>query len=248
MRFQDKVVVITGSSTGIGKAAAIKFAKEGARVVVNFRSNVKEGEVVVKQIKQMGRDVILVKADVSDPDQVKNLFSQTVKELGTVDILFNNAGLARAKPFLEITKEDLEKEMGQNYFGTFYCCQEAVKIMKEKGGGKIINMSSICGGVPHMGCSSILTFTPAKAAVSIFTKTLAQVVGSTITVNAVAPGYVKTRYWDSWTKEDAEELLKTVPVKRWITPEEVADAVVYLAGADGVTGEVLVIDGGASLK
>ncbi|MDZ7586988.1 MAG: SDR family NAD(P)-dependent oxidoreductase [Patescibacteria group bacterium] len=122
MELKDKVVIITGSSSGIGQAAAIKFAKEGAKVVINYKSNKAGADQVMRELKQLGdMPAIAIQADVADPVQVKNLFSAAVKKFGTVDILINNAGLATPKTFFEITKEDLITETEKNYFSFILC-------------------------------------------------------------------------------------------------------------------------------
>lgn len=164
MDLKNKVVLITGSSSGIGESAAVKFAQEGSRVVVNCKTNLDAANKVVAKIKNLGGEAILIQADVADPLQVKKLFSAAVKKFGTVDILINNAGLATPKPFLEITEEELIIETKKNYFSFIYCCQEAAKIMLKQGSGKIINTTSICA---ITGCSSVLTFSAARA-LSIF--------------------------------------------------------------------------------
>ncbi len=240
-------MLVTGSSSGIGKATALKFAQEGARVVINYKSNIDGGKEVVKEIEKLGGRAISIQADVADPQQVKKMFIQVVKEFETVDILINNAGLATAKPFLEITQKDLETEFGKNFFSMVYCAQEAARLM-QKNGGRIINMSSICGGVDSSPCTSILTFTTAKAAVSMLTKVLAKTLAPKILVNAVAPGFTLTRFWDGMSKKDEDELLETTLTKSWVGADEIADAFVYLTKSDSITGQVLVVDGGYTIN
>mgnify|MGYP001603526567 FL=1 len=124
-------MLVTGSSSGIGKATALKFAQEGARVVINYKSNIDGGKEVVKEIEKLGGRAISIQADVADPQQVKKMFIQVVKEFETVDILINNAGLATAKPFLEITQKDLQTEFEKNFFSMVYCAQEAARLMQK---------------------------------------------------------------------------------------------------------------------
>ena len=247
MKLIGKVVIITGSSSGIGRATALKFAQEEARIVVNYKSNADGARDVAKEIEILGGKVVCVQADVSDSQQVKKMFTRAVKEFGTVDILINNAGLAKAKPFFEITKEDLETEFGKNFFSMVYCAQEAVRLM-QKNGGRIINMSSICGGVDSSPCTSILTFTTAKAAVSMLTKVLAKTLAPKILVNAVAPGFTLTRFWEGMSKKDEGALLETTLTKSWVTADEIANAFIYLAKSDSITGQVLVVDGGYTIN
>lgn len=241
MNLKDKVVIITGSSSGIGEAAALKFAQEGSKVVVNCKASLDAAEKVIAKIKNRGGQAILIQADVSDSVQVKKLFYAAVKKFGTVDILINNAGLATPKPFLEITEADLIAETKKNYFSFIYCCQEAARIMLKKGSGKIINTTSICA---ITGCSSVLTFSGARAAVNILTRMLAKTLAPKIQVNAVAPGYTLTRFWDKMSKQGVKELLDETLNKQWVKPEEIADTFIYLAKNDSVTGQVLVVDAG----
>lgn len=136
MDLNNKVVLITGSSSGIGKTSAIKFAQEGAKVVINYKTNLKGALEVVAEIKKLGKQAVTFSADVADPLQVKKLFSQTLKTFGTVDILINNAGLAKPKPFLELTRKELIEEFDKNFFSFIYCSQEAARIMLKNGGVK----------------------------------------------------------------------------------------------------------------
>jgi 3-oxoacyl-[acyl-carrier protein] reductase len=247
VRFKDKVVIITGSSSGIGKATAIKFAGEGAKIVVNCRSNIGGAQEVVEEIKRPGGQVIFVRADVAEPGQVKELFAETLRAFGTVDILINNAGSAVGKPFLETTKEDWIEAFDDNFFGTVLCSQQAAIIMLEKGAGKIINTASI-RGIGHTGREGIMAYSAAKAAVINFTKTLAKELAPDVTVNAVAPGFVYTPNYDSMPEELKAEFISGTPIKRFLDVDEIADAFLYLASTDAVTGEVLVVDGGFTLK
>lgn len=247
MDFQDKVIIITGASSGIGKATALRFAIEKARIVVNFKSNLSGATEVVEEIIQLGSQALLVQADVSEPSQVKRLFDEVSKGFGTVDILINNAGVTLGKPFLETTKEDWLQVFEANLFSTVLCSQEAIKIMSQKGSGKIINTASI-RGIEHTGRQGIMAYSAAKAAVINFTKTLAKEVAPNITVNAVAPGFVYTPNYEAMPEETTKEFIEQTLIKRFISDREIAEAFIYLAGANAVTGEVLVVDGGFTLK
>lgn len=244
---KDKIVIITGSSSGIGRATALKFAQAGADVVVNSRSNVAGGQEVVEAIEKLGQRAIYVQADLAEPDQVKALFETTLSTFGTVDILINNAGVSVGKPFLDTTKEFWLKAFNDNFFGAVLCSQEAARIMLKKGKGKIINTSSV-RGIGHTGREGIMAYSAAKAALINFTKTLAKELAPNITVNAVAPGFVYTPNYDNFPQELKEAFIIATPLKRFIQVDEVADAFMYLASTDVVTGEVLVVDGGFTLK
>lgn len=241
MNLKDKVVLITGSASGIGRTAAIRSAQEGANIIINYRTNKKGAEETIDEITRLGRKAYAIQADITDPNQVRRLFQEAADKLGTVDILVNNAGLAKPKSFLEITRDDLHAEFEENFFSMVYCSQEAAKLMLKKGSGKIINVSSICG---LTGCTSILTFSSARSALTGFTKSLAKILAPNITVNIVAPGFTQTRFWDKMSKNEVDKLLETTLSKKWITPDEIAEAFIYLAKNDSVTGQILVVDGG----
>jgi 3-oxoacyl-[acyl-carrier protein] reductase len=247
MNFESKVVVVTGSAANIGKAIALKFAKAGAHLVVNAKNNVSGGEQVVKEILANGGSAIFVKADVSDPKQVESLFGETIDKFKTIDVLINNAGGVAEKSVLESTKQDWQEAFDSNFFGSVLCSIEAAKIMRGKGGGRIVNTASI-RGIEHAGRTGIMAYSAAKAALINFTKTLAKELAPDILVNAVAPGFTLTTAFDNVPEPVKEGFVQDTFIKRWLTVDEVADAFLYLAGADGITGEVLVIDGGWTLK
>lgn len=247
MILRDKVAVVTGSSTGIGRAVAIKFAEHGAKLVVNSKTSVSGGQAVVEEIKKLGREAIYLQADVTQPEQVENLFRQTLAAFGRVDILVNNAGVAGGMPFLESTKEHWLQALEANFLTAVLCSREAAKIMIEQGGGKIINTSSV-RGIGHTGREGIMGYSAGKAAMINFTKTLAKELAPSITVNTVAPGFVHTAYMDRVSEEMKANWLQHIPLKRFIMPEEIAEAFLFLASSDIVTGEVLVADGGFTLK
>ena len=247
MMFENKIVVITGSSSGIGRATAIKFAKAGANIVVNSRSNVSGGHEVVEKIEQLGQKAIYVQGDLSEPDCVTALFESTLKTFGTVDILINNAGGAAGQPFLETTRDHWVKAFDANLFSAVLCAREAAKIMLKKGEGTIINTSSV-RGIAHTGREGIMAYSAAKAAVINFTKTLAKELAPNITVNAVAPGFVYTSNYDNFPQELKDAFIEATTIKRFIHVDEIADAFMYLASTNAVTGAVLVVDGGFTLK
>lgn len=248
MRFADKVVLITGSSSGIGKATALRFAEEGAKLVVNSRKNIDGGQQVVEEIKALGQEAIYVQADVSEPDQVDYLFKQLMENFGRLDVLMNNAGSTVGMPFLESTKDHWIESINGNLITAVLCSIEAAKIMrKNSSGGSIVNTSSI-RGLDVAGREGIMAYSAAKAAIVNFTKTLAKELAPDITVNAVAPGFVYTHNYDSMSTELREQFLSNTLIKRFIETREIADAYLYLAETRVVTGEVIVVDGGFNLK
>jgi len=243
MKLKDKVTIITGSSKGMGKAAALLFAKEGAKVVINSRSEEKE-DSARKLIEKDGGSAIFIQADISDPKDVKDLFQETVDTFGTVDILVNNAGVHNPKEFFDLTKEDWEKVFSVNLIGMFLCSQQAAKIMIDHKCGRIINTASV-RGLPHCGRPGNIDYSASKAGVINFTKSLAKKLAPNIQVNAIAPGPTDTEM-NNWTKED----LKHTYAGRLLQPEEIAKVIFFLASdaPPSLTGEVIVVDGGYSLK
>lgn len=245
MNLKDKVILITGSSSGIGKAAALLFAKEGAKIVINYRTSKQNAQNTAGEIEKLGSRAIPIKADITRPDEVKNLFRETMKVYGSVDVLINNAGLAKPKPFLEITQKDLIEEFHENFFSALFCCQEAVTIMLKQGFGKII-MCSSTGAIT--GFKGVITYTTAKASILSLTKSLAKLYAPKICVNAVAPGYTQTRYWDTASNELKKESIEETLLKKMVTPEEIAQTYLYLAKNDSITGQTIVVDAGYTVN
>ncbi len=243
MKLKDKVAIITGSTKGMGKATALMFAKEGAKVVINSRSPEKE-DSVRKDIEKDGGSAIFIQADISNPEDVNKLFKETVDTYGTVDILVNNAGVHHPKDFFDLTKEDWDKVLSVNLVGLFLCSQKAAKIMMDHKSGRIINTASV-RGLPHCGRPGNIDYSASKAGVINFTKSLAKQLAPNIQVNAVAPGPTDTEM-NNWKKED----LKHTYIGRLLQPEEIAKAIFFLAtdAPVSLTGEVIVVDGGYSLK
>lgn len=246
MDLKDKVVVITGSSSGIGKTTAIRFAKEGAKIVVNYNVNKDGGEDTVKEIKRISGEAILIQADVSKPKEIKKLFVEVKKAFGTVHILINNAAIPNDQvPYLEASYEDILNLVNTDLIGPMMCSKEAIKFMEKQGFGKIINTSSI-RGAEHGGRSVV--YAASKAGINSFSKTLAKMVSPGIQVNAVAPGFCKTRNYDKMTKEQTDSFIAQTYLKRWVTEDEVADAFIFLAKNDAMTGQVIYVDAGFTLK
>jgi 3-oxoacyl-[acyl-carrier protein] reductase len=244
MRLKDKVAIITGSTVGIGRATAILFAREGAKIVVNSRSRRKEVDELVKEIKDLGSEAFFIQADISKPDDVEKLFQKTLDRFKKVDILVNNAGIHNPKSFFRLSKEDWQKILETNLIGVFLCSQAAARIMVKKNSGKIINIASV-RGLEHCGRPGNIDYSASKAGVINFTKSLSKALAPNITVNAVAPGPTDTGM-SSWKPSD----LKYTYLGRLIKPEEVASAILFLASDEAgvINGEVLVVDGGYSLK
>ena len=242
-----KIAIVTGASKGIGRACALRLAKDGMTVIVNYSHSDKEADEVVELIKKDGGEAEKYKADVSDLAQVKEMMKYVSKTYGGIDVLVNNAGIVRDEYLLTLTTENLDKCMDLNVKGYFYCAQQAVLKMFKKKQGLIINMSSVSSKMALAGQS---VYSATKGAVNSMTQTMAKELAPYgIRVNAVAPGFVYTEMVDQLPAEKKEEYLKEVPLGRFADVNEVAEMVSAMAGDafSYVTGQVIVVDGGLSL-
>ena len=242
-----KVALVTGASKGIGRACAIRLAKDGYAVVINYSRSDEQAEEVKRIITENGGAASVYKADVSDPEQVKKMMRDVAKEYGGIDVLVNNAGIVRDEYLLMLNAETLDKCFELNVKGYFYCAQQAVLKMFRKKSGVIINMSSVSSRFALPGQS---VYSATKGAVNSMTQTMAkELAGYGIRVNAVAPGFIETEMLDAIPAEKKEEYLKAIPMHRLGRAEDVANVVSALA-SDAfayVTGQVIVLDGGLSL-
>jgi 3-oxoacyl-[acyl-carrier protein] reductase len=244
MRFKDKVVLITGSSRGIGRATALAFAKEGAKIVVNYSNSQKEANDVVKEIFKIGTEAIAAKCDVSKEEEVKKMVSETIKKFGKIDVLVNNAGIVYDVPLFEKTVEQWNKTLGVNLIGTFLCSKSAAPYLKKQKTAAIINISST-NGVDTLGTESA-DYDASKSGVISLTKNLATELAPNVRVNCIAPGWVNTDINKDLPKDYVAEETEHILMKRFGRPEEIAKAVLFLASDDAsfVTGTTLVVDGG----
>ncbi len=244
MKFKNKVVLVTGSSRGIGRATAILFAQEGAKVIVNSSKSTKEAEKVVEAIKKIGSDAIAIQCDVSDEKQVKSMFEQASKKFGRVDILVNNAGFVVDKPFFERGAEEWKKILGINLVGVFLCSKYAHQSMLKQKYGRIINISST-NGIDTFS-TSCPDYDAAKAGVILLTRNLAKELAPYIQVNSIAPGWIDTEMNKDLPKDFIKEEIEKIYVKRMGKPEEIAKVVLFLASDDAsfINGATIKVDGG----
>ncbi len=247
MKLKNKVAIITGSSSNIGAATAKLFAGEGAKVVINGKTNEEGAKKVTTEITDKGGRAFYVMADLSNEDEVKSLFDQVVKKYKTVDILINNAGHGHDKDIFESTKEDWYKAIDDCLITAVLCSKYAGKIMLKQKSGVILNTSSI-RGVSYAGREGLIAYSAAKAAMINFTTTLAKRLAPDVRVNAIAPGFVYKPMYAKFPKKLRDSLLGATLLKRYNTVDEIAEGFLYLATAKGVTGEVLNIDAGFLLK
>jgi len=237
---KDKTVIVTGAAKGIGRAIALKFADEGANIVVNYRSSV--SEQLIEEIESKGVKCLAFKADVSKFDEALALVNATVKEFNSVDVLVNNAGITKDTLIMRMSEEDFSEVIDINLKGTFNMIRHTIKIMLKQKSGTIVNMSSVIGIVGNTGQ---VNYAASKAGVIGITKSVAKEVASRgITCNAIAPGLIQTDMTDILSEKSKEAILNNVPLKRFGKPEEVAQLAVFLANNRYITGQVINIDGG----
>ena len=245
MILKDKVVVITGSSSGIGLAVAELFAKESVKLVLNSRNNESGGKQLAEKLEKSA-ETIYVKADVGTPTGARQLLDAAIAQFGRIDILINNAGDGHESDFLELSEDDIAVLLHNNLLTALYCSQYAITLMQKNDGiSKIINTTSIRGW--EFGARAPV-YGMAKAAVTSLTRTLANNYAPNILVNAVAPGFTKTPNYDSFSPERIELFLEQAKLHRWITVEEMAETFLFLAKNDAITGEVIYVDAGFRLK
>jgi 3-oxoacyl-[acyl-carrier protein] reductase len=242
MRLENKVVIITGAGSGIGKETALLFEKEGAKVVV-ADMNEKAGEETVAEIKKTGEG-FFVKLDVSNREQSKQMVKTTLEKYSRIDVLINNAGIVQDAFLSKMTEEQWDKVIDVNLKGVFNCTQAVVEVMMNQGNGVIINTSSIVGLNGNVGQ---VNYAATKAGLIGMTKTLAKELGRKgIRVNAVAPGFIATPMTSNVPEKILEMMKEKTPLRRLGVPKDIANAYLYLASdeANFVNGAVLCVDGG----
>lgn len=239
-----KVALITGATRGIGKQIAIKLAKEGYDIAINYRKENEELANAKAEIEKNNVKCLAVQGDVSNFDDTKRLVDEVINEFGTIDVLVNNAGITKDMLILRMQKEDFESVINVNLTGTFNVTKNVVPYMMKKRNGRIINISSVVGISGNAGQTN---YSASKAGIIGFTKSLAKEVASrNILVNAVAPGFIETDM-TSVLKDDVKaEIAKNIPLRRMGTADDVANVVKFLASEDSsyITGQVIQVDGG----
>ncbi|MGC8540804.1 MAG: SDR family oxidoreductase [Phycisphaerae bacterium] len=247
MKLQNKVAIVTGAATGIGQGIAIRLAKEGAAIVVDYVGKPGAADVTLNAIKSAGGKVIAVAADVSNPQQVQAMVDEAVKTFGSLDILVNNAGIEFKHPFVEFPVEQFQKIISVNLIGPFVCSQIAARQMIKQGkGGRIINISSVHEDLPM---PTNAPYCATKGGIRMLTRTIAvELAPHKITVNNIGPGAIFTPIDADVEANKALEdaLMAEIPLGRWGKPEEVASLAAFLASDEAAycTGSTFFIDGG----
>lgn len=250
MQLKDKVAIVTGSSRGIGKAVAERFAREGARIVVNYVRNKKAADAVAAGIRKAGGEAVAVKADVSKRADAERLIKSAIKAFGRLDIVVSNAGIVIDRPFIESTDEDWIASIENNLHGFFNVCQAALKPMLKQKWGRIIATCSCITEVADFGGNKFSVCTASKGGITAMLRPIAaEVAREGVTVNGVSPGYIATEMLGEIDPAGLEATLGLVPMRRYGKPEEIAAAMAFLASEDAayITGQVLRVNGGLSM-
>jgi 3-oxoacyl-[acyl-carrier protein] reductase len=245
-KLDGKVALVTGARRGIGRAVALGLARAGADVAVSDVSQ-EDCERVAEEIRGLGRRALAIRCDVSRKAEVEEMVRRTVSGLGRLDILINNAGIARFKPFFELSEEEWDETLAINLKGQFLCAQAAAREMVKRGWGRIVNVSSIASGQTGIGVASLAHYTASKGGVAALTEALAVELGPQgISVNAIAPGPIDTPMIDPLRGEGLDAFVARIPKHRVGRSEEVGHLAVFLSSeeADYVNGALIPIDGG----
>lgn len=247
MLLENKTAIVTGSAKGIGKGIATEFARQGAKVVINYCGSKEAALETVEEIKAFGGKAIPYQADISDYEMSKKMMDDIIKEYGKIDILVNNAGITRDNLILRMSESEFDDVIRTNLKGTFNCIKHVTKYMLKNKSGKIINISSISG---VNGIAGQANYSASKAGIIGLTKSFAKEMSSKgININAIAPGFIETDMTKVLNDKYVEEIVNTIPSKRVGRPEDIAKAALFLASdmSDYITGQTLMVDGGLGL-
>ena len=242
-----QTAIVTGGSRGIGRAVAMRLAKDGMNLVINYRGNSAAAEETERLFRELGAEVLLVQGDVSRAEDCEKLAAQAKEAFGRVDVLVNNAGITRDGLLARMTEEDFRAVLDVNLVGPWNMMKAVNRIMMKQRYGRIVNLSSVTGLMGNMGQTN---YAAAKAGILGMTKSYAREVASRgITVNAVAPGFIDTDMTEAMPEGAKDKIITGIPMGRTGKPEDVAEAVAFLASeqAGYITGEVLRVDGGMAM-
>jgi len=248
MIFKDKAAIVTGASRGIGKEIALMLAEGGANVAFTYLKSENDAQELALQIKNKGRKALALKIDSSSFDQAKDLIAKTKEAFGNIDILVNNSGITRDKALMMMTRDDWSDVINTNLTGVFNVTRQAIITFLKQKSGNIVNITSVSGII---GMGRQVNYASSKAGIIGFTRSLAREVAAyNIRVNAVAPGFIQTDMVSALKEDYKNMMLENIPLCRFGTPIEVAQAVRFLLSdaANFITGQVIVVDGGLSIK
>jgi 3-oxoacyl-[acyl-carrier protein] reductase len=248
MRLDRKVAIVTGASRGIGRSIALRFAEEGAKVVVSYQHQAAAAEAVVRAIQAGDGDAFTIAADVSSSTDVRRLVEATMERYGRIDVLVNDAGVMVAKGLFETTEADWDLTIDVNLKGAYLCSKAVAPIMIRQERGTIINMSSN-SGLYHPSAMRFTEYVVSKAGMNGLTKAMALALGPHVTVNAICPGWIRTDMVEVIEPEVQQRILDETALHRWGTPDDVASSAVFLASdeASFITGELLIVAGGRGM-
>ena len=241
---EKKVVFVTGASRGIGKDVALKFAEKGYDVIINYVSDKTDVETLKKEFAEKGADSLILKADVSKEEEVKDVVEKAIEKFGKIDVLVNNAGITRDNLLMRMSTEDFDKVIDINLKGTFLVTKAVTKYMMKKRCGSIVNLASVVGVVGNAGQCN---YSASKAGIIGFTKSVAKELASrNIIANAVAPGFIETDMTNVLSDTVKESIHNQIPLKRMGSSKEVAELIYFLGSEKSsyITGQVINIDGG----
>ncbi len=244
MDLKNRVAIVTGGASGIGRSISLELAKQGCHVVVNYNLSVVKAKSLIKEIEALGQKAIAVQANISDFEDAKRLVLETIEQFGQLDILVNNAGITRDALLLRMKESDFDDVINTNLKGVFNMCKQASRYLLKSPNGRVVNISSVSGVSGNIGQSN---YSASKAGVIGLTKSLAkEFAGRLVTVNAIAPGFIDTNMTEKLDEQTKEAFLNMIALKRFGKPEEIAYAVCFLASdkAAYMTGQTLIIDGG----
>ncbi|MCI6277224.1 MAG: 3-oxoacyl-[acyl-carrier-protein] reductase [Clostridium sp.] len=244
---KGKCAVVTGGNRGIGRAIAVKLAKEGASIIINYRSDEEGALETLRLIEELGGKAQIFKADVSKTQEALNLINYSKEKFNGIDILVNNAGITKDGLILRMKEEDFDKVIEVNLKGTFNCIKHAVPVMLKKKEGVILNISSVAGVMGNVGQCN---YSASKAGIIGLTKSLAKELGGkNIRINAIAPGFINTDMTKYLSDEVKENIRKSTALKKFGEPEDIAETAAFLCSKSGgyITGQVISVDGGMAI-
>ena len=244
---KGKAAVITGGARGIGKAIALRLARSGVNLIVNYNKNEEAARSLSLEINSWGSKCVTIQGDVSCPADAQKVIQSSLEHFQSLDILVNNAGITRDNLLIRMKEEEFNSVIAVNLLGTFYCTKYASKIMIKARQGRIVNISSVVGISGNIGQAN---YAASKAGVIGFTKSVAKELATrNITVNAIAPGFIRTDMTDRLSTEQKEKILSHIPMGRLGLPEEVAHMALFLVSdeANYITGQVFQVDGGMEI-